>query len=194
MDDKCRARRRAAIALFDIGRKREGVCPTKPLNDSHRKAAAEDVRFVGIVMEHRSDAVDQVLDRPPEQPDRLWNLQVLSDRRSVGMVDVFGPGSGIGVRPAPESREQIELQVIVRVDQAGKHQHAAQVQHRPATRVTAEGNSALSNRQIDASRFIRIPGNSRSAKNHGRIQTASQRAGTLDNSANIASRPAVQNR
>ena len=43
------------------------------------------------------------------------------------MTDIAGPCLGVGIRAAPQPREQVEFQVIVRVDESGKDQIAVNV-------------------------------------------------------------------
>src|ERR1700678_1099539 len=49
-------------------------------------------------------------------------------RRTFRMVDIFGPGRCVWIRTSTESRKQIELQMIVRIDQSGKDEIAFKIQ------------------------------------------------------------------
>src|SRR5580700_8429701 len=53
---------------------------------------------------------------------------MLADRRTVGMVDIAGPLRGVAVMAAAQFGEEIELQMVVRVDQAGKPHVAGKIQ------------------------------------------------------------------
>jgi hypothetical protein len=44
------------------------------------------------------------------------------------MVDVAGPFTGIRIGTTAQLREEVEFQVVVRVDQAGKHHMAGKIE------------------------------------------------------------------
>src|SRR5260370_15311827 len=80
------------------------------------------------------DSAQKILQAAPQQPCALQNAQMHRNRRFLWPINVTGPGASVGIRPTPQSRIQIELQMIVRVDQPWKDQAASEVQNISALR------------------------------------------------------------
>src|SRR5580700_8210788 len=119
-----------------------------------------------------SDSAEKILQAAPKQSRALRYAEVLRNWRFFGPIDVTSPGAGVRIRTAAEPWIQIELQVIVRVDQAGQDKVAFQIQNFLALRSLAgfaHGlNLAAANLDIQRGCFLGPQRNSRAPQNHGR--------------------------
>ncbi len=142
VNDEWPVRRRAAVTRDQIRTEFERMRPAEPAHDADREAAFEDRMLVRIVMRHRGHAVEKILDRSPEQAHPLRHGQMLPQGGAIDVIDVGRPRGSVRIRTAAKPREKIELEMVVRVDQARKHNMAAQDRIRPQPR-TAVSNGRI---------------------------------------------------
>ncbi len=85
------------------------------------------------------------------QPHSLRNLQVLLHRRLVRSIHICGPLRSVGVRRPSESREEIELEVVMGVDQSRQQQMPGEVQFESAFEARIKRKDAAAfDHQVDA--------------------------------------------
>jgi len=80
------------------------------------------------VMAYRGDAAHQIAQASPDQAQMLGDQQVLSNRITLRMIDIARPFGRIRVRTGAQTREQGEVEMVVRVDQAGQDLKPAEIQ------------------------------------------------------------------
>ena len=120
--------RRGAKAAGQTGVECQGMGPRHAPHHAHGEVRAEHLGLVRIVMAHGGDAAQQVLEPAPPKAHGLGHTQMLADRRAAGMVDVARPLGCVAVRPGAERGEEIELQMVVRVDEAGQAHMAGKIE------------------------------------------------------------------
>ena len=113
---------------------REGMRPAVAPQDADRESPA-DLPIARIVMSDRRHARQEILQRADEQPRRERmalrgaNRRVAANRRP----QVVNPGRGVLVPVPPlQPTVVIQLEMIVRVDQTGQHERAAEIDDRVA--------------------------------------------------------------
>src|SRR5665213_2197853 len=89
----------------------------------------------------------QILDRAPRQPDRLWDGAVLFERRIVWTIDVRRPLACVQIESGSEAREQIQFKMVMRIDEPGQQQMTGDIHLLLAGRVIAP-NAAVADREV----------------------------------------------
>ena len=79
-------------------------------------------------MANRGNAAQQILERAPPEPHRFGYAQMLANGTAIGMVDVARPFTRIRIGATAQLGEEVEFQMVVRVDQAGKHDMAGEIE------------------------------------------------------------------
>src|SRR5690349_11207223 len=96
------------------------MCPGVLFQDSHRKIGSLKLNFVRIVMSYGRHSRTEVLDRSPVQTSATVDIPMDADRRGFPLMNVIRPGEKVRIGTLSESREQIELQMVVGIDQPGQ--------------------------------------------------------------------------
>ena len=117
------------MSRSEIGTEVEGMSPAATSHHPDLEWTIEHGRLVRVVMRHRGDARQQILQAAPLQPHALWNRQVLFNGRGPGAVDIFRPGSGIWIGALAKARKEIELEMVVLVDEPRQQQMTGEVPH-----------------------------------------------------------------
>src|ERR1700716_230775 len=89
VEDEGRGSRRLPMSRSEIRAEVEGMGPAATSHHPDREWTIEHSRLVRVVMRHRGDSRQHILQAAPLQAHALWNRQVLSNGRGRGAVDVF---------------------------------------------------------------------------------------------------------
>src|SRR5215469_13892767 len=102
--------------------------PSGFADNAHRKIRLLKGALPGIVVRDSGNATNQIANRSPEKPDSSRNCAMLPNGRGVRMMNRARPFRGVRPGTFTQAREQCELEMIVRIDQARKDQVSGNVQ------------------------------------------------------------------
>ena len=79
-------------------------------------------------MADRGNTAQQILQCTPPEAHGFGYAQMLANGTAIGMIDVARPFTGIRIGAAAQLRKKVEFQMVVRVDQTGKHEVAGEIE------------------------------------------------------------------
>src|SRR6267143_3266997 len=83
--------------------------------------------IIRVVVANSRDTREQIFQTTPDQSQPFGNAQMIGDRQLGGLVNILSPLRGIRIGAAAKAGEEVELEMVVRVDEPRQNTVVAEI-------------------------------------------------------------------